>query len=73
MNTIHISFYLEVISDVKSILSLCNGCLFSLQLYNEVETCVRNLSSLDVETRIYDCLLIPILKEKLPEEMLMVI
>ena len=43
------------------------------KLYNEVETCVRNLNSLDVETKTYGCLLIPILKEKLPEEMLMVI
>ena len=40
---------------------------------NEVETCVRNLKSLKVETATYGCLLIPILKEKLPDSLLMII
>ena len=41
------------------------------KLYNEVETCVRNLRSLEVETKTYGCLLIPLLKDKLPEQMLL--
>jgi len=41
------------------------------KLYHEVETCVRNLRSLEVETKTYGCLLILLLKDKLPEQILM--
>ena len=42
------------------------------KLYNDVETCVRNLKSLKVEMTTYGCLLIPLLKEKLPDELLII-
>lgn len=41
------------------------------KLYHEVETCVRNLRSLEVETKTYGCLLILLLKDKLPGQILM--
>ena len=39
------------------------------KLYNDVENCVRNLKSLKVETSTYGCLLIPILKDRLPDDL----
>jgi len=41
------------------------------KLYHEVEACVRNLRSLEVETKTYGCLLILLLKDKLPGQILM--
>ena len=43
------------------------------KLYNEVETCLRNLISVRVETKTYGCLLVSILKDKLPEDLLVTI
>ena len=40
------------------------------KLYTHVENCVRNLKTLEVETSTYGCLLIPILKKKIPDELL---
>ncbi|XP_066916217.1 uncharacterized protein [Clytia hemisphaerica] len=42
-------------------------------LYNHVESCVRNLKALKLEAKGYGSLLIPILKEKLPDELKIVI
>ena len=42
-------------------------------LYNHVESCVRNLKALKLEVQGYGSLLIPILKEKLPDELKIVI
>ena len=42
-------------------------------LYNHVESCVRNLRSLKLETNVYGSLLIPILKQKLPDELTILI
>ena len=42
-------------------------------LYNDVESCVRNLKSLKVETSTYGCLLIPILNDRIPDELRVVI
>ena len=42
-------------------------------LYNHVESCVRNLRSLKLDTAGYGSLLIPILKDRLPDEIIMVI
>lgn len=41
------------------------------KLHNDVENCVRNLRSLNVDTLAYGSLLIPILKEKLPDDLLL--
>ena len=38
------------------------------KLYNEVENCLRNLRSLKVETSTYGSLLLPLLKDKVPDE-----
>ena len=43
------------------------------QLFNNVENCVRNLKCLDVETSTYGCLFIPILKAKLPDDLVLLI
>ena len=67
-----ISAHLDALIKLKRVKSLEDvECL--RKLYDEVETCVRNLKSLEVETKTYGCLLIPILKDKLPEGMLMLI
>jgi hypothetical protein len=42
-------------------------------LYNHVESCVRNLKSLKLDTTGYGSLLIPILKDRLPDEITMII
>ena len=42
-------------------------------LYNHVESCVRNLKSLKLDTTGYRSLLIPILKDRLPDEITMII
>ena len=39
------------------------------KLSNDIENCVRNLRSMDVETSTYGSLLIPLLKERLPDEL----
>ena len=36
------------------------------QLYSGVENCVRNLKCLDVETSTHGCVIIPVLKARLP-------
>ena len=43
------------------------------QLYNDVENFVRNLKSLDAETSTYACLLIPTLKVRLPDDLILLI
>ena len=43
------------------------------KLYTNVENCVHNLKILKVETSTYGCLFIPILKKKLPDELLVII
>lgn len=40
------------------------------KLYNDIENCIRNLRTLNLETAAYGSLLIPMLKEKLPDELL---
>ena len=42
-------------------------------LYNHVESCVRNLKSLKLDTSGYSSLLISILKDQLPDEITMII
>jgi len=41
------------------------------KLYNEVENCLRSLKSLKVETSTYGSLLLPLLREKLPEDFIL--
>ena len=43
------------------------------QLHNDVENCVRNLKCLDVEISTDGCLLIPILKARLPDDLILLI
>ncbi len=42
-------------------------------MYNHVESCLRNLKSLKLDTASYASLLIPILKDQLPDEINMII
>ena len=42
-------------------------------LYNQVEASVRNLKSLNVNTDSYGCLLVPLLNEKIPNEIRMML
>ena len=41
-------------------------------IYDQLETTVRNLKSLEVETETYGCFLVPILTQKLPNELKMI-
>lgn len=67
-----ISAHMDKLIKIKRVREMDN--LESLRkLYNEVETCLRNLNSLKVEHTTYGCLLISILKDKLPEELLVTI
>ena len=43
------------------------------KLYHEFENCIRNLKSLKTETSTYSYLLILLLKEKIPDELNMII
>ena len=43
------------------------------QFCNDPENCFRNLKCLDVETLTYGCLRIPILKAKLPDDLILLI
>ena len=43
------------------------------KLYDGVENCIRNLKTLKLDTSGYGCLLIPLLKEKLPDELNMIV
>ena len=67
-----ISAHMDALLNMKKIKSFEN--LEGLRkLYNDVESCVRNLKSLKVEVSTYGCLLIPILKDRLPEELILII
>ena len=43
------------------------------KFYYDLESCVRNLKSLKIEKTTYGCLLIPILKERLPDGLIIFI
>lgn len=43
------------------------------KLYNDIENCIRNLKALKLDTVGYGCVLIPILKQKLPEDLNIII
>ena len=49
------------------------GIVYSLRLYNDFENWVRNLKCLDVETSAYGCLLIPILKTRLSDNVILLV
>ena len=49
------------------------GIVYSLRLYNDFENWVRNLKCLDVETSTYGCLLIPILKARLSDNVILLV
>ena len=67
-----ISAHMDALLKMKKVKNMEN--LNGLRkLYTDVENCVRNLKTLKVETSTYGCLLIPILKKKLPDELLVMI
>ena len=39
------------------------------KLYNNIEICIRNLNSLKIDNTSYDYLFIPILNERIPKEL----
>ena len=39
------------------------------KLHNGIENCIRNLKGLELDTVGYECVLIPILKQKWPEDL----
>ena len=43
------------------------------KLYNDIENCIRNLKSFRIESSTYDYLLTPLLKEKIPDELNVII
>ena len=67
-----ISAHMESLLRIKKITSRDNVKGLRM-LYNHVESCVRNLKSLKLDTSGYGSLLIPILKDRLPDEITMII
>ena len=67
-----ISAHMESLLRIKKITSRDNVKGLRM-LYNHVESCVRNLKSLKLDTSGYGSLLIPILKDRLPDEIAMII
>ena len=62
---------METLIKVNKVKNMVN--LEALQkLYNDIENCIRNLKSLRIESSTYDYLLIPLLKEKISEELNMI-
>jgi len=43
------------------------------KLYNDIENCIRNLKTLKLDVTGYGCVLIPILKAKLPDDLNIII
>ena len=43
------------------------------KLLDNVENCIRNLNSLDLDTNSYGSLLIPLLKDKMPDDLVMIV
>ena len=43
------------------------------KLYNDIENCIQNLKSLRIDSSTRGYLLIPLLKEKIPDELSMII
>lgn len=64
-----VSAHMEALLKIQKIRN-CSDIKGLRSLYNEIENCIRNLRSLKLETRSYGALLIPMLKDKLPEELL---
>ena len=67
-----ISAHMELLLRIKKITSRDNVKGLRM-LYDHVESCVRNLKSLKLNTSGYGSLLIPILKDRLPDEITMII
>ena len=67
-----ISAHMESLLKINKIKSVDNIKGLRM-LYNHVENCMRNLKSLKLDTSGYGSLLIPILKDRLPDEINMII
>ena len=67
-----ISAHMETLVKINKVKNMEN--LEALRkLYNDIENCMRNLKSLKIESSTYGYLLIPLLKEKIPDELNMII
>ena len=67
-----ISVHMETLVKINKVKNMEN--LEALRkLYNDIENCIRNLKSLRIESSTYCYLLIPLLKEKIPDELNMII
>ena len=67
-----ISAHMESLLKINKIKSVDNMKGLRM-LYNHAENCMRNLKSLKLDTSGYGSLLIPILKDRLPDEINMII
>ena len=67
-----ISAHMESLLKINNIESVDNIKGLRM-LYNHIENCMRNLRSLKLDTSEYGSLLIPILKDRLPDEINMII
>ena len=61
-----ISAYIDSLLKIRKVKSSDN-VINLRKLYNDTENCVHSLKILKVETSTYGCLLIPILKDRLPD------
>ena len=67
-----ISAHMESLLEIEKIKSK-NNIKGLRELYNHIESCVRNLRSLKLETKGYGSLLIPLLKRKMPDDLTLLI
>ena len=67
-----ISAHMQSLLDIKKIKSTDN-IKYLRNLYNHVESCVRNLKAIKLDSKGYGSLLISLLKDKLPDDFKIVI
>ena len=65
---VQISAHMESLLKIRKVKSMQQVDVLR-KLYNDVENCVRNLKSLNVEMNTYGSLLIPLLNERIPDEL----
>ena len=65
---LQITAHMEALIKMKVVTSMDNIEQMK-RLYSNVKTCIKNLKHLKVETSTYSCLLIPILNDRIPDEL----
>ena len=66
-----INAYMDSFHKIQAVKSM-NQVKELRTIYDQLESTVRNLNSMDVKTEMYGCFLVPILTQKLPNELKMI-